>query len=40
MEFVGFARVNSVSPGYINTEISAFNPAETKVTWKDKTPMG
>ncbi len=40
VEWVGFARVNSVSPGYIKTEISSYNPAETKRAWKDKTPMG
>ncbi|KAK0727336.1 hypothetical protein B0T26DRAFT_738067 [Lasiosphaeria miniovina] len=40
VEWVGFARANSVSPGYINTEISAFCSAETKQTWLDKIPMG
>lgn len=40
VEWVGFARANSVSPGYINTTISEFCPEETKRTWKDKIPMG
>ncbi|KAL6910763.1 hypothetical protein GGI43DRAFT_391075 [Trichoderma evansii] len=40
VEWVGFARVNTVSPGYILTEISSFAPAETKKAWKDKTVMG
>jgi sorbose reductase len=37
---VQFARANTVSPGYIATEISDFIPKETKGIWKDKTPMG
>jgi sorbose reductase len=40
VEWAGFARANSVSPGYIKTEISNYNSAETKATWKDKIPMG
>lgn len=40
VEWVGFARANTVSPGYILTEISSFVPAETKNAWKDKTVMG
>lgn len=40
VEWVGFARANSVSPGYIKTDISAFIPAETKNIFKDKIPMG
>ncbi|GJC81838.1 sorbitol utilization protein sou2 [Colletotrichum tofieldiae] len=40
VEWVDFARVNTVSPGYIKTEISAFAGAEAKKQWKDKTPMG
>jgi len=40
VEWVGFARANSVSPGYMATEISDFVPAETKAIWKDKIPMG
>ncbi|KAI1214806.1 short chain dehydrogenase [Annulohypoxylon truncatum] len=40
IEWVGFARANSVSPGYIKTEISAFIPLETKNIIKGKIPMG
>jgi len=40
VEWVQFARVNSISPGYIATEISNFVPPETKSIWKDKIPMG
>ncbi|RAL62897.1 hypothetical protein DID88_004738 [Monilinia fructigena] len=40
VEWVGFARSNSVSPGYIVTEISEFCPPETKAIWKGKIPMG
>ncbi|EHK41724.1 uncharacterized protein TrAtP1_011355 [Trichoderma atroviride] len=40
VEWVGFARANTVSPGYILTEISSFVPTETKKVWKDKTVMG
>ncbi|KAI9759628.1 MAG: L-xylulose reductase [Chaenotheca gracillima] len=40
VEWVGFARANSVSPGYMATEISDFVPKETKDIWKDKIPMG
>ncbi|RFU35120.1 hypothetical protein B7463_g1179, partial [Scytalidium lignicola] len=40
IEWVKFARVNSVSPGYIATEISNFIPEETKVIWRSKIPMG
>jgi len=40
VEWVGFARSNSVSPGYIATEISDFVPPATKSMWKDKIPMG
>lgn len=40
VEWVKFARANSISPGYINTEISDFVPPETKAIWKGKTPMG
>ncbi|KAI1080650.1 sorbitol utilization protein SOU2 [Whalleya microplaca] len=40
VEWVGFARSNSVSPGYINTEITNFIPPETRELWKDKIPMG
>ena len=40
VEWVGFARANSVSPGYIRTEISDFNSPETRRIWQDKIPMG
>lgn len=40
VEWVRFARANSVSPGYMATEISNFIPVETKNIWKDKIPMG
>ncbi|GFF26003.1 sorbose reductase homolog SOU2 [Aspergillus udagawae] len=40
VEWVKFARANTVSPGYIATEISNFVPEETKSIWKDKIPMG
>ncbi|KAI5844199.1 hypothetical protein BZA05DRAFT_448553 [Tricharina praecox] len=39
VEWAGFARVNTVSPGYIATEISSFVPDETKKIWHEKTPM-
>ncbi|KAI9726990.1 MAG: hypothetical protein M1834_008572 [Cirrosporium novae-zelandiae] len=40
VEWVGFARANSVSPGYMATEISDFIPQETRDLWKGKIPMG
>lgn len=40
VEWVQFARANSVSPGYVATEISDFIPPETKAIWRGKTPMG
>jgi len=40
IEWVQFARANSISPGYIATEISDFAPPETKSIWRDKIPMG
>lgn len=40
VEWVGFARANAVSPGYIATEISTFVSEDTKKIWKDKIPMG
>ncbi|KAL9019645.1 MAG: hypothetical protein Q9185_003110 [Variospora sp. 1 TL-2023] len=40
VEWVRFARANSVSPGYMATEISNFIPPETKSIWRDKIPMG
>ena len=40
VEMVGFARANTVSPGYMATEISDFVPPATKEIWRDKIPMG
>lgn len=40
VEWVRFARANTVSPGYIATEISNFVPEDTKNIWRDKIPMG
>ncbi|KAL7625143.1 Sorbose reductase sou1 [Parahypoxylon ruwenzoriense] len=40
VEWVGFARANSVSPGYIKTDISSFVSPETKKLFKDRIPMG
>lgn len=40
VEWVQFARANSISPGYMATEISDFIPKETQDIWKDKIPMG
>jgi sorbose reductase len=40
VEWALYARANSVSPGYIITEISNFVPRETKSLWKDRIPMG
>jgi sorbose reductase len=39
VEWVKYARANSVSPGYMATEISDFVPAETKDIWRSKIPM-
>jgi sorbose reductase len=39
VEWAGFARANTVSPGYIATEISTFVPDDMKVQWHEKTPM-
>lgn len=40
VEWVQFARANTISPGYMATEISDFVPQVTKNMWKDKIPMG
>ncbi|KAI0108641.1 short chain dehydrogenase [Nemania sp. FL0031] len=40
VEWTGFARANSVSPGYIKTDITAFIPDATKSLFQDKIPMG
>ncbi|KAK3115441.1 Sorbose reductase sou1 [Teratosphaeriaceae sp. CCFEE 6253] len=40
VEWMKFGRANSVSPGYMATEISNFVPPETKAIWRSKIPMG
>lgn len=40
VEWVRFARANSISPGYIKTDITQFIPEQTKGYFKDKIPMG
>ncbi|KAJ2904018.1 L-xylulose reductase [Zalerion maritima] len=40
VEWVDFARANTISPGYINTEISDFCPTEMRNLWKNLIPMG
>ncbi|KAH8656584.1 reductase with broad range of substrate specificity [Tricladium varicosporioides] len=40
VEWVGFARANTVSPGYICTEILSFADRGLRDIWQDKTPMG
>lgn len=40
VEWAPFARVNSVSPGYINTEISDFVPKDIQNHWWSITPLG
>ena len=40
VEWAHFARANSVSPGYIITEISNFVPQDIKHIWQDKIPLG
>ncbi|WPG98322.1 Hypothetical protein R9X50_00111100 [Acrodontium crateriforme] len=40
VEWVQFARANSISPGYMATEISDFIPPDTKAIWRGKIPMG
>lgn len=40
LEWVQFARVNSISPGYIATELTTFIPEATKEIWRHMIPMG
>ncbi|EEQ39616.1 putative sorbose reductase [Clavispora lusitaniae] len=40
IEWAPFARVNSISPGYIATEISDFVPDEMKTKWQQLIPLG
>lgn len=40
VEWVDFARVNSISPGYIATELSDFVPEDIKNSWYMVTPKG
>lgn len=40
VEWAPFARVNSISPGYILTDISQFCPEEMKGRWHSLIPMG
>ncbi|CAN6594857.1 probable NADP-dependent mannitol dehydrogenase [Trichomonascus vanleenenianus] len=40
VEWAPYARVNSISPGYIATEISDFVPKDIKAKWWSLTPMG
>ncbi|KAJ9298862.1 hypothetical protein DTO271G3_3104 [Paecilomyces variotii] len=39
-EWRDFARVNSISPGYIDTGLSDFVPKETQDLWNSMIPMG
>jgi sorbose reductase len=40
VEWVGFARCNCVSPGYILTEITSFADREMRRVWMERTPYG
>lgn len=40
VEWSGFGRVNTVSPGYIKTETLDFADDDVKKVWKDRTVMG
>lgn len=40
VEWAPFARVNSISPGYIDTPISEFAPKEMKAAWWSLIPLG
>jgi NAD(P)-dependent dehydrogenase (short-subunit alcohol dehydrogenase family) len=39
-EWRDFARVNSVSPGYIDTGLSDFIPKDTRNLWRSMIPLG
>ncbi|KXG53233.1 putative cyclase [Penicillium griseofulvum] len=39
-EWRDFARVNSISPGYVNTGLGDFVPEEIQKSWNDMIPMG
>lgn len=39
-EWRGFARVNSISPGYIDTGLSDFVPQDVQDLWNSMIPMG
>ncbi|KAF2149175.1 NADP-dependent mannitol dehydrogenase [Myriangium duriaei CBS 260.36] len=39
-EWRGFARVNCISPGYIDTGLSDFVPQDIQQQWHDMIPMG
>ncbi|ODV95263.1 hypothetical protein PACTADRAFT_50010 [Pachysolen tannophilus NRRL Y-2460] len=40
VEWAGFARVNTVSPGYIKTDLNNFASIDRKRAWWSLTPMG
>lgn len=40
VEFAGFARVNTVSPGYTDTPLSSFVPTDQRAKWWGLTPFG
>ncbi|ODA79818.1 hypothetical protein RJ55_05414 [Drechmeria coniospora] len=39
IEWTAFARVNTVSPGYIQTDMTSFAPPEMKKEWIERIPM-
>ncbi|KAF3902075.1 hypothetical protein ABW21_db0200735 [Orbilia brochopaga] len=40
LEWIPFARVNSICPGYITTEMLCTVPDDIRKLWKGQTPMG